>query len=62
MGGYMKGGFQMNNKHAKWPGEPPSPYGEKGKKDFENYQRKVDVFLEDMEHIKEQTKQESNKK
>ena len=52
----------MNNKHAKWPGEPPAPYGEKGKKAFENYQRKVDVFLEDMEHIKEQTKQESNKK
>lgn len=46
----------MNNNDLKWPGEVPPPYGAIGKRDFEEHQKQVDVFIKGLGKRKEKEK------
>ena len=48
---------EENKDVALWPGEPPPPYGEEGKKAWEDWEKKAHAFCETIEGWDEQRKQ-----
>ena len=50
MAGNTRGGFQMKNNDSVYvPDEPPAPYGDAGKKAYDDHQKKAEKAMLELE-------------